>query len=276
MASINTDVGKIDLSKISYTKADASSGNYIDENNILTEYWEDAPLEVEDMGDGTYRISQDGIYMGWTSSEGIITEVEPPAGEGMTTGINKGLDKVAQATKSWITDVFDKTVTEVSAIRQQLIEEGKLSEVEIPMGDSAGSIKADIITNNDGTKTIHYNDIAVDVDPNTKNTLKVTNTQTGENWTFGSQMFQIKSTGETVTTSADAIVYTNPNIDHVNSTELSNYSIVVDGDKQYYWLTEPDGSSTFGYWNSTQADPQVGIPNAAKGVAASAAANNLF
>ena len=54
--------------KIASTAADAKNENFILEDNILKDYWDDK-LELEKQPDGSYLMSQDGVAMGFTDSK---------------------------------------------------------------------------------------------------------------------------------------------------------------------------------------------------------------
>ncbi len=60
---------KVKIDKIAYTKNDAEQGNFLPEEQIYADAFED--IEVEDMGNGTYLVTNDGEAIGWTTAEGL-------------------------------------------------------------------------------------------------------------------------------------------------------------------------------------------------------------
>jgi len=62
--------GSIDFSRITTNANDAINGNFLDEDRILTQYW-NGNLTYKRREDGSIQIIKDGVVMGYTDERGI-------------------------------------------------------------------------------------------------------------------------------------------------------------------------------------------------------------
>ncbi len=112
----------LDYTKIANTASNANQGNFISEDKILKQYFEDGELEYITREDGSLQIVKNGTTMGFTTADGIVSAPKVEASSN-TTVAKTGLTR--EQMQKELADLAEQNVADLS-------ERSALSQQQIP------------------------------------------------------------------------------------------------------------------------------------------------
>ncbi len=124
----------LDYTKIANTASNANQGNFISEDKILKQYFEDGELEYITREDGSLQIVKNGTTMGFTTADGIVSAPKVEASSN-TTAAKTGLTR--EQMQKELADLAEQNVANLSE-RSALNPSGK-SEVATDTANIVGA-----------------------------------------------------------------------------------------------------------------------------------------